>query len=232
MGTLSKYTVMFTGTSLHIEFLEFSTPADIRVPANEYKIGNSTRVREGDLLAIEPLQMHLHSPSEHTLDGFLAPAELHIVTKVKDGESDYCDASAGCLAVFGIMLTYEGEGTESSAVIERLFRRLPDGAGVENGITETEKLNLDDFLPGKTDYYTYLGSLTTPPCTEIVTWHVYRQPLSVSARLIEEHQYLVSFTPGDDCTFLYAGICSPPREKTNNRPIQLYEGRSVFYVQD
>lgn len=233
MGTLNSYTVMFTGTSLHVEFLNFSIPADIRIPANEFKIGNSTRVREGDLLAVEPIQMHIHTLSEHTLDGFYAPGELHIVTKIKKGESDYCDTTSdGCLAVFGMMLTFEGPGDMCNKAIKSLFKKLPKKVGMSNGVTFNRKLNLDDLIPEKTDYYTYLGSLTTPPCREVVTWHVYAEPIPVSAEVIEKHQHMVSFTPGDDCTFLYSGICSPPREKTNHRSIQPYKGRSVYYVQD
>jgi len=230
MGTLSKFVVIFTGHCLQVEFKEFSIPANVRIPANEFKIGNSSIVREGELLAVEPVQMHLHTLSEHTLDGFYAPAELHLVTRVKDGESDYCDASGGCLAVFGLLLTYEKRGNKNNYVLKEIFKKLPDGVGMGKGITYRHKLNLDDLFPKKMHYYTYLGSLTTPPCREIVTWHVYPEPIPVAAELIEQHQHLVSFTPGDDCTFVYSGVCSPPREKTNHRPIQKHQGRKVYLV--
>lgn len=232
MGTLSRYTVLFTGTALRVDFDEFSVPADVRIPANEFKIGTSTTVEEGDLLAIEPLYMIFHTLSEHTIDGFHAPGELQIVARIKEGESDYCDISGGCLAVFAMMLTFDGDGTEGSRELERLFNRIPRGMGVSNEINHRRALDLDALIPGKTEYYTYLGSLTTPPCREIVTWHVYTKPVHVSAELIEKHQDMVSFTPGEDCTFLYSGVCSPPREKTNYRPIQKHHGRDILFVHE
>jgi len=232
MGTLSKFVVIFTGHCLQVEFKEFAVEANVRIPANEFKIGNSSNLREGELLAIEPVQMHLHTLSEHTLDGFYAPAELHLVTRVKDGESDYCDASGGCLAVFGVFLTYEKRGNKNNYVLKDLFQEMPEGQGMGKGIVYKHKLNLDDLLPKKKNYYTYLGSLTTPPCREIVTWHIYPEPIPVAAELIEMHQHMVSFTPGDDCTFVYSGVCSPPREKTNHRPIQQHNGRMVYFVDE
>lgn len=232
MGTLSRYTILFTGTSLRVEFLEFAEPADVRIPSNEYKKGNSTTVELGDLLAVEPLQMHIHTPSEHTVGGYYAPGELHIVTRVKDGESDYCDALGGCLAVFGTMLTFQGDGSTGHAPLDDLFNRVPNAVGLSNGITRDRRLNLDQFVPDNKHYFTYLGSLTTPPCSEIVTWHIYSHTLPVSARLIEKHQDMVSFTPGEDCTFAYNGVCAPPREKTNDRAIQPHHGRVVVYVED
>jgi carbonic anhydrase len=45
-------------------------------------------------------------------------------------------------------------------------------------------IDLAQLLPAKRDYFTYMGSLTTPPCSEGVTWIVIKQPLAVSAEQI------------------------------------------------
>lgn len=220
----------FTGTALRADFTNFSVPADVRIPANEYKIGNSTIVKEGGLLRVDPLYMTIHTPSEHAFDGYFAPAELQIVVKVREGESDHCDTSGGCLAVFALMLTYDGHGNEGSPGLVNLFSRLPSRMGLDNGITVRGQLNLDDFFASKREYFIYLGSMTSPPCKEVVTWHVYRRPISISVAMIKQYQDLVAFTPGEDCLYAFGGTCSPPRERTNGRPIQLKNGRSVYHV--
>ena len=230
LGILANYTEFFTGTSLEILFEDFATKPEVRIPANEYTIGNSTKVEKGQMLELEFLQMHYHTVSEHTINGFHAPGELHIVTKVKDGESDYCDL-VGCLAVFGIWTVFEGEGGEPNEVLEQMFATELHAAGVEHGEEKHELLNLNAVLPESLDYYTYLGSLTTPPCSEIVSWHMFAQPIVVSPDVIEQHQFLVAATPGDDCVFKFGDTCFPPREKTDYRRIQKWNERSVHFVE-
>lgn len=233
LGVLSQYTVFFTGSSLEVSFDKFSKEMDLSIPANEYTIGNSKRVRVGDMLQVEPLQMHMHTYSEHTINGAYAPAEMHIVTRVKRGQSDHCDSlEGGCLAVLGIMMQYKGEGYASNPALERLFSDLPEEEGPAHGVTHHGELKLDSLLPTFRSYYTYPGSLTTPPCTESVTWIVFADPIKISAILVKRHQMLVSTTPGEDCAYVHGGVCLPFREKTNDRMIQLHNGRSVYYVHD
>jgi carbonic anhydrase len=42
-------------------------------------------------------------------------------------------------------------------------------------------IDLAQLLPADRSYYTYMGSLTTPPCSEGVLWLVLRQPQQISA---------------------------------------------------
>jgi len=231
LGTLSQFTVFFTGTGLEVHFDKFSKPMNLRIPANAYTIGNSRRVKVGDLLAVEALQMHVHTVSEHTIDGTYSPGELHLVTRVKAGESDHCDSQeSGCLAVLGIRLAFKGEGYRSNAALETLFSVMPRSKGEEHGVIHDASLNLDNLLPDSLEYYTYLGSLTTPPCSEIVTWIVFANPIRISTILVNAHQLLVATAPGDDCSFIYGGLCFPFREKANNRMIQPLFGRDIYYV--
>lgn len=225
MGTADKYTVFFTGTAFEAEFDSFSTEPDVTIPANEYTEGTP-----GEPLAVVPLQLHFHSLSEHTFDGYNAPAELHIVTKVKPGQTNRCTDDDPCLAVFGVMITFEGEGDKALKAVEQIFVDVPTGTGKENGFVKQQNLNIDDFLPNNLDHYTYLGSLTTPPCSEIVTWHVFKEPVAISNELVRAHQGLVAFTEGPDCTFVLKGVCFPAREKTNHREIQPLFGRTVYSV--
>ena len=230
LGTLKEYTVWFTGERLQLKFDKWLHETTIRVPASQYMIGNSSSVKVGDMLAIEPREMHYHTMSEHTVDGCYFPGELHIVTEVKEGESDYCDLTGGCFFVFGVMTAFEGEGKRANKGLKKLFSKMPEGVGTTVGMKYKEKLNMDDFFPVNRDYFTYLGSLTTPPCSEVVTWLVFNNPITISKTLVEDHQMLVSFTPGDDCTYSFFGVCTPPREKTNHRLIQPYYGRQIYLV--
>ena len=117
------------------------------------------------------LQFHFHHPSEHTLDGKAFAMELHFVHK----------SAAGNLAVVGVMIT---EGKENEA-LKSVFDNLP----TTKGDPQPTQLMTDagKIIPHNAGYYTYSGSLTTPPCTEGVRWLVLNQPVELSAAQIESY---------------------------------------------
>jgi carbonic anhydrase len=103
------------------------------------------------------LQFHFHVPSEHHIQGAAAPAEMHIVHQLEGG-SEY--------AVIGVMLT-SGPAYPALAPV---FANIPAKLCTKS---ETLRIDFAALLPKKVSgYYTYAGSLTTPPCTESVTWFV------------------------------------------------------------
>lgn len=110
-------------------------------------------------------QFHYHAPSEHSIDGQLFPAELHIVHK----------NAAGQLAVVGILLT---EGAENPA-FQPFLSNLPDHEAEESDAGV--KIDAAAFLPATQTTYRYSGSLTTPPCSEGVSWFVMDHPVELSA---------------------------------------------------
>lgn len=116
------------------------------------------------------LQFHFHAPSEHTIDGMPAPLEIHFVHQ---------DLNSGNLAVVGILLT---EGESDNAAYAGVFDHLPAQAGEPEA--RGERLSLAALLPEARSYYTYQGSLTTPPCSEIVRWLLLDKPVELSARQI------------------------------------------------
>lgn len=120
----------------------------------------------------ELLQFHFHAPSEHTIDGEHAEVELHFVHS--DGE--------GHLAVVAVLF-FEGQ-VEHPEIAELLTRESIAHAGDEI-FDESTSLDVRDFLPDSLDYYTYDGSLTTPPATEGVRWFVLKQPLHMTRAQIE-----------------------------------------------
>lgn len=116
------------------------------------------------------LQMHLHTPSEHLAEGSQYPGEAHFV---------HTDAE-GNLTVVGVLL----EEGEANPVLDYIIGNAPQVTGEENHVAE--EVDLTQLLPENRVYKTYLGSLTTPPCTEQVTWIVFDQPVQASAEQIAE----------------------------------------------
>lgn len=111
------------------------------------------------------IQFHFHAPSEHTIDGENAAAELHLVHQDDDGN----------LAVVGVLVS---EGTANEAVAP-VLDDLPDDEG-EQTEPETE-VDADGLLPDGHLTFRYDGSLTTPPCSEGVRWMVMTEPVTWSA---------------------------------------------------
>ena len=114
-------------------------------------------------------QFHFHHRSEHTVDGAGSPLEMHLVHVGADG----------ALAVVGVFLE-EGAPNEALAPV---WRQLPAAAGpaaVVEGSVDAAAL-----LPERRTTWRYAGSLTTPPCSEGVSWFVMTEPVTASGEQIE-----------------------------------------------
>lgn len=114
----------------------------------------------------ELLQFHFHTPSEHTVDGNAYPAEVHFV-HAADNDS---------LAVIGVFI-------EEGAANDALTPFWDDLSAIEDA--PVDSIDVDALLPDDKTYYTYDGSLTTPPCSEIVTWLVMQTPITMSAEQLD-----------------------------------------------
>jgi carbonic anhydrase len=122
------------------------------------------------------LQFHFHMPSEHTLTGQEFPGELHLVHQ----------SAAGNLAVVGIFLD---EGSENSALLP-VWADLPAS---ESEVETTGKMvDASQFLPDDQKTFRYPGSLTTPPCTEGVSWFVMVEPVEISTNQVEQFKAIIS----------------------------------------
>lgn len=117
------------------------------------------------------LQFHFHTPSEHLKDGRAFPLEAHLVHV-----DDY-----GNLAVLGIFLK---EGDRTNAFLKPIFDNIPKTEG-EVEVAGVD-VNVSGLLPREREYYSYAGSLTTPPCSEGVSWMVLEDAVSVSKEQIEQ----------------------------------------------
>ena len=144
--------------------------------ADEINNGHTIQVNlsDGDTLTIgntnyELIQFHFHAPSEHTVHGKHYPMEMHFVHK----------SPSGALAVVAVFIE---KGTHNAA-FDPIWANLPKQKGIVSHY-EHVQVNVDDLLPHNTKSYRYDGSLTTPPCSEVVKWIVMQSPIQLSAAQI------------------------------------------------
>jgi len=109
-------------------------------------------------------QFHFHHPSEHLVDGKRFAMEAHFV---------HAAADTG-LAVVGVLIA---PGT-ANAVFNKIVSTMPG----EEGQTVPAGPDIDPnaLLPDRRAYYRYEGSLTTPPCSEMVDWLVLADRVEVA----------------------------------------------------
>jgi len=176
------------------------------------ELGAPTMVLDGITYTLQ--QFHTHTPSEHKVAGRHYDMEMHFVHSAEvDGVKK--------LAVVGVF--YE-KGDRSPSFIKQLMREALPKVTAEPqvlapqldfrsiaqevlvGTVPTKLEAANEFVPNFKDYYTYSGSLTTPPCTEGVKWVVLKNPISIE---------------GEDVDALKA------LEGKNNRPVQPLNGRVV-----
>jgi carbonic anhydrase len=117
-------------------------------------------------------QFHFHTQAEHTVRGLRHPMELHAVFR---------NADTGNLLVVAQLFRLGRE----NAFLAVLDARLPEEEG--DRVTSPRRVSLAAALRDRGAYYTYRGSLTTPPCSPIVTWVVLKQPATMSADQLNGH---------------------------------------------
>ena len=169
-------------------------PSNVNIENNGHTVevvydpGSSFSV-DGDTYELK--QFHFHSPSEHTVDGQFAAIELHMVHETADGKS----------AVVAVLIN---QGAANPAFMP-VWRHLPATETAET--TYDIKVNAADFLPADQTTFRYAGSLTTPPCTEGVSWFVMIHPVEMSGEQIAAFQAI------------YDG---------NHRPVQALNDRTIL----
>ena len=128
-------------------------------PGNTLSVGNQS---------FELKSAHLHSPSEHLVDGASFAAELHLV---------HADAE-GRLAVVALLFRLGA----SNSLLEAILDVAPDaGDTVSDGVA----INAGGYVPDDPGYYQYDGSKTTPPCDEPVAWFVMSETKTTSQEQVD-----------------------------------------------
>jgi len=126
------------------------------------------------------VHFHFHTASEHTIEEHAYPLEMHLVHKLQ-GASD--------LLVLGIFFNIEETDGKANDFLASFWDYLPGPGRCEIG-EDKQEVNLSTLASAisGSKFYTYNGSLTTPPLTEGVKWIVAREPLHCSKEQILHFQ--------------------------------------------
>ncbi|MEM8829960.1 MAG: carbonic anhydrase [Cyanobacteria bacterium P01_G01_bin.19] len=203
----STYTACKTGLQQSPIDLHSAIDANLTVVDVDYKSIPLTILNNGHTIQVnattgnkiklddeefELLQFHFHHPSEHTVDGKPYPMEMHFVHANSKGE----------LAVLGVFLQ---EGAENTP-LKPVWEAMPQRKGEPKEMPGV-KIDISELLPTNREMYRYFGSLTTPPCSEIVKWIVYQEPIQVSSVQIDQFRKIFPL---------------------NARPVQLLDRRFIL----
>ena len=157
----------------------------------DYQPGSSLTL---DNRVYELLQFHFHQPSEHLMSGKAFDLEAHFVHK---------NHETGDLLVLAVLM----ERGEVNQAINTIWQNIPRSSDRQSTISELV-INALQLLPDNINhYYRYQGSLTTPPCSETVTWLILKQPVAVSKSQIARFTAVIG---------------------TNARPVQALNHRSIL----
>lgn len=116
-------------------------------------------------------EFHFHRPSEERVNGQQFEMVAHLVHRDAQGH----------VAIVAVLLE-RGPDDRPQPVIQTVWANLPLERG--EATRPQAQIDLGQLLPADRGYYTYMGSLTTPPCSEGVLWMVMRQPVPLTAQQI------------------------------------------------
>ena len=175
IGTRQSPIDIRDGIKVDLEAIQFDyRPGSFSVIDNGHTI--QVNLAPGNALTVtgrryELVQFHFHRPSEERINGRQFEMVAHLVHK---------DAG-GRLAVVAVMIE-RGPDDKPQPVVQQVWGNLP----LEKGEAQAAQAPLDvtGLLPTERGYFTYMGSLTTPPCSEGVLWMVLRQPVQLTAQQI------------------------------------------------
>ena len=172
----------------------------------DYSPSNATVVNNGHTIQVDVsgdnnitvrgssyklLQFHFHHPSEERVNDRSFAMVAHLVHRNAEGQ----------LAVVAVLL----EPGAANSMVNKVWTYMPLDAGdrvrMPGGLVE-----MSEMLPKDQRYYQFIGSLTTPPCTEGVLWMVLKQPVTISREQLRLFRQLFP---------------------NNARPLQAVNGRAI-----
>jgi carbonic anhydrase len=119
------------------------------------------------------MQLHFHTPSEEKIQDRTYPLGAHFVHRNE----------AGKLAVVALLFEEGAYNPARQPILEAMPKAV-------SGMTTLDRQDYTNLLPTTHNYYSYMGSLTTPPCTEGLRWHVLTQSVQLSKDQLQAFQAL------------------------------------------
>lgn len=156
--------------------------------------GSTVPTLQNHLGTYELKQFHFHwgatssVGSEHTVDGGRYSGELHFVTRKTTGD----DGDGDAFAVLGVLLNSDTSLSNGSYM--ELLNNIPTEADTNSSVNGVSPA---DYLPNSLSYYYYEGSLTTPPCSEVVQWFLLRNPVNVPSVFLDSLRDTVDGEDGE-----------------------------------
>jgi carbonic anhydrase len=202
-----EYAACAAGTHGHQSPIDIRGAEKANLPAIQvaYQAGAATVVNNGHTIQVnfppgsrimvgdhsyELQQFHFHAPSEEAIAGKHAALVVHLVHKDAEGK----------LAVIGVLY----DVGSASPTLGQVFAAMPNKPDAEAPLGQD--LDPATLLPAHLGYYTFEGSLTTPPCSEGVRWLVLQRRGTLSNEQLQAFRKLFPH---------------------NARPLQPLNGRTV-----
>ncbi|MCP9775927.1 carbonic anhydrase [Cyanobium sp. WAJ14-Wanaka] len=171
VNIVSKTTVkQTTATALRPEYP--ATSGDVVNTGTTIQVNTSGNLKIGTT-PYKLLQYHFHTPSEEAINGIHYAANVHLVHQNAKGQ----------LAVIGVNF----KKGAPNPYLASFWNKLPAKKG---GSVSVNLPSLKELLPASLEYYTFAGSLTTPPCSEGVRFYILKQPVTISAEQLATFQKL------------------------------------------
>ncbi|GKY94973.1 hypothetical protein MPSEU_000462000 [Mayamaea pseudoterrestris] len=178
-------------------------------------------------------QFHMHTGSDHAIDGAYFGADLHLVHAEENGDRFsvlglfVVPTNPSDSPIFGDLLTgWEAAANATAAACVGATTQSDEHR--QRALLKAQRhlaaFNFYDLVPEGATMYQYNGSLTTPPCSEIVLWNVIDTPLSISVReYVRLTSLVLEYTDPSTCEL--ASVAAP--SGSTGRPLQPLNGRTI-----